>query len=76
MPPPVGTTSPSAPLVTIPTALTGPRTGTIASGPAGPNVSVIDAPPLQRAVALWVVGVVGFVCLGLGFIAGFLAGGR
>jgi serine/threonine-protein kinase len=76
MPPPVGATSPSAPIVTIPAALTGPRTGTIASGSAAPNVSVIDAPPLQRAVALWVVGVVGLVCLGLGFIAGFLAGGR
>jgi hypothetical protein len=39
-----------------------------------PNIQVIDAPPISRTVAVWVVGVVGAVCLVVGFMIGFLVG--
>lgn len=40
-----------------------------------PNVEVVPAPPVPGGAPWWVVGVVGFVCLGLGFVVGFLTGG-
>ncbi len=46
-------------------------------GPSGVSgqIAVVDAPPLTRSAPLWVVFVVGFVCLGLGFVIGFLVAG-
>jgi serine/threonine-protein kinase len=40
-----------------------------------PAVSVIDAPPMHRGAAWWMVGAVGAVCLVIGFVVGFLVGG-
>ena len=39
-----------------------------------PNIQVIDAPPLAKGVAVWVVGAVGAACLVVGFLIGFLVG--
>ena len=51
--------------------------GLLSSAPSQMShpIQVIDAPPLPRTAPYWVVGVVGFVCLGLGFVIGFLASG-
>jgi serine/threonine-protein kinase len=71
-----GRTAPSAPLVQLPTHASAYRpVGTPTLAAAQPSVEVVDAPPLQRGVAHWVVGVIAFVCLGLGFAAGLLVGG-
>ena len=71
-----GRTAPSAPLVQLPTHASAYRpAGTPTLAAAQPSVEVVDAPPLQRGVAHWVVGVIAFVCLGLGFAAGLLVGG-
>jgi len=40
-----------------------------------PNVEIVPAPPVPGGAPWWVVGVVGFVCLGVGFVIGFLTGG-
>ncbi len=48
-------------------------TPTISSGSA--SIAVVEAPPLQKGAAWWIVGVVAFVCLGLGFAAGLLVAG-
>ncbi len=42
---------------------------------APPPVEVVQAPPYQPGAPWWVVGVVAFVCLGLGFAAGLLVAG-
>jgi serine/threonine-protein kinase len=70
-------TAPEAPLVQLPTrasAFQPAGSPTLATG--SPNIEVVSAPPLNRGAPWWVVAVVGFVCLGLGFAAGFLAGGN
>jgi serine/threonine-protein kinase len=45
------------------------------SGAGGPPVEVVKAPPYHPGVPLWVAGVIGVVCLGLGFAAGVLVAG-
>lgn len=40
-----------------------------------PAVAVVEARPVSQGAAWWVVGVVGFVCLGVGFALGLLVGG-
>ena len=44
-------------------------------GGSGPQVEVVAPPPYHKGVPLWVAGVIGFVCLGLGFAAGVLVAG-
>jgi serine/threonine protein kinase len=39
-----------------------------------PNIQIIEAPPLQKMVALWIVGAVGAGCLLIGFLIGFVVG--
>jgi serine/threonine-protein kinase len=41
-----------------------------------PIIDVVSARPRQPGVALWLAGVIGFVCLGIGFTAGLLLGAR
>ena len=52
-----------------------PASPTIASGTTTSHIAVVDAPSGARGVPIWVVAVVGFVALGLGFAAGYLVGG-
>jgi eukaryotic-like serine/threonine-protein kinase len=84
VPPPAstGTTAPMHPrgpkpagaaVATQQSALKPVGTPTISSGVV--PVEVVDAPPERGGAAWWVVGVVAFICLGLGFAAGFLFGG-
>ena len=42
---------------------------------AGPPVEVVKPPPYYKGVPLWVAGIIGVVCLGLGFLAGVLVAG-
>jgi serine/threonine-protein kinase len=44
-------------------------------GGGGPQVEVVRAPPYHQGVPLWVAGILGFVCLVLGFAAGVLVAG-
>jgi serine/threonine-protein kinase len=39
-----------------------------------PNIQVVEAPPIQKTVAVWVAGVIGAACLLVGFVIGFLVG--
>jgi len=40
-----------------------------------PSIEIVDAPPLKPTTApLWIVGVVGFVCFGLGLALGLILG--
>jgi hypothetical protein len=66
------------PQMGVPTHMSQQRpagTPTFSSG-VGPQIAVIDAPAIKTGAPWWLVGVVGFVCLGLGFVVGFLAGGK
>ena len=47
-------------------------TGTPTLSSQAPHVQVIQAGPTSQGAAWWVVGVVGFVCLGVGFALGML----
>jgi serine/threonine-protein kinase len=49
-------------------------TPTYTGGSALP-VEVVEPPPYQKGPPWWVVGVIAFVCMGLGFAAGVLAAG-
>jgi len=42
--------------------------------PPPPNVQIVDAPPLNNGVAVWIVGAVGAGCLVVGFLIGYLVG--
>jgi serine/threonine-protein kinase len=64
------------PAPAVPTHVSAPRppgTPTVAS--QTPDVRVIEAPPMRSGVPVWVVPVVGVVCLILGFVLGFVLGG-
>ena len=68
--------APVQPMPAVPTHISGPKpagTPTVASGNV--RVNVVEAPPMRSGVPVWVVVVVGFVALGLGFAAGVLFGG-
>ena len=45
------------------------------AGEGGPPVEVVKAPPYHNGVPLWVAGVIGVVCLGIGFAVGVLVAG-
>jgi serine/threonine protein kinase len=67
--PPAGARAPGA------THVSGERPPGLPSSPShSPNIAVVQAPPLAKGVPVWVVVVVGAVCLGLGFVVGMVVG--
>jgi len=75
-PPPRGSMAPGGAGPTHVSAQQPPGMMTISSPP--PAVQVIDAPhgeAAQTGAPWWMVGVIGFVCLGLGFALGMLVSG-
>ena len=71
--PPVASTSPSSPLVPLPTHMSASRLSGYA-GPPPPVVHVVNAPPLRKGAPYWVVALIGVVGVALGFAAGYLVG--
>ena len=48
--------------------------GTPAYSAPPPNIQIVDAPPLNKGLPIWMAGAIGGACLLIGFLIGFLVG--